>query len=204
LTSTAAIRRIFGSCVRLTSTPTGFPSPGPVFSLQVRERTTVRVLTITNGWLNRDTAYRFAEYSRRCFEELKDQIDIWITLNEPWSSVGMGCISGMHAPGLKDRSSGWAAGLHLLLGHGLSVQAYRSVSGSSERSVPIGISHDLLTPRPASFSQEDREAADRAMDLPTKFFLDPLLGKPCPERHFKAYPEAVPALHHGKRRCLSG
>ena len=35
------------------------------------------------GWLNRDTAYRFAEYADLMSRELAGLVDAWATLNEP-------------------------------------------------------------------------------------------------------------------------
>src|SRR5581483_3329932 len=35
------------------------------------------------GWLNRDTAYRFAEYAYVVADRLADRVGAWITLNEP-------------------------------------------------------------------------------------------------------------------------
>jgi beta-glucosidase len=34
------------------------------------------------GWLNREKAYRFADYA-----DLGDRVDIWTTLNEPFCSA---------------------------------------------------------------------------------------------------------------------
>ncbi len=137
------------------------------------------------GWPVRDTAYRFADYAGVCFDELKDHVDMWITLNEPWCSAVLGYCEGVHAPGRKDPGDAWAAGHHLLLGHGLAVERYRE-SGYPQQ---IGITLNLETPRPATRSEADHRAADRAMDLRTRFFLDPLIGKGYPERHFAAYPD---------------
>lgn len=150
-----------------------------------------QTLEDAGGWPLRDTAYRFADYSALCFEALRDHIDMWITLNEPWCSAILGYLDGVHAPGRRDRTAAWAAGHHLLLGHGLALQRYRELSSPSEKA-PIGIALNLESPRPATTRDEDRLAADRAMDLRSRFFLDPLLGRPYPERHFQAYPEATP------------
>ncbi len=158
-----------------------------------------QALEDTGGWPQRETAQRFADYAAACFRELGDRIDMWITLNEPWCSSVLGYDIGRHAPGKHDRSLSWAAGHHLLLGHGLAVKAYRAeCSGISDAASPIGITLNLETPRPATLSDEDREATDRAMDMRTRFFLDPLLGKGYPERHFAAYPDctAPPVLAH--------
>ncbi len=138
------------------------------------------------GWPLRDTADRFAEYASLCFAGLSDHIDMWITLNEPWCSAVLGYYIGEHAPGRMSLEDAWAAGHHLLLGHGKAVQAYRSQISSD---VPIGITLNLETPRPATRKEADKEAVQRALDLRTRFFLDPLLGKGYPERHFDAYPQ---------------
>jgi len=160
-----------------------------------------QALEDAGGWPQRDTAYRFAEYAAACFAELADHVDMWTTLNEPWCSAVLGYDIGEHAPGHTSKSKGWAAGHHLMLGHGLAVQAYRSMagaagvgqSGDSGRVVaPIGVTHNLETPRPATRHPDDVAAADRGADMRTRFFLDPMLGLPYPERHFAAYPEETP------------
>jgi hypothetical protein len=50
------------------------------------------------GWMNRDTAYRFADYAHTVLERL-DGIDKWTTFNEPWTSAWLGYAYGHHAPG---------------------------------------------------------------------------------------------------------
>lgn len=143
------------------------------------------------GWPKRDTAYRFAEYSQICFEALHDHVDMWMTLNEPWCSSVLGYLEGVHAPGKTDRSAAWAAGHHLMLGHGLALQAFRQ-GAAGATGAPIGLALNLDSPRPATNREEDQLATDRVMDLRSRFFLDPLMGKTYPERHFQAYPDAVP------------
>lgn len=144
------------------------------------------------GWPKRDVALRFADYCREVFVKLGDHIDFWITLNEPWCSAFLGYGIGEHAPGKRDLSAAWAAGHHLLLGHGLAVQAYRAERGRGDGVAPIGITNNLESPRPATRSEDDRAAADRAMDLRSRFFLDPVLGLGYPQRHFDAYPDLSP------------
>ncbi len=153
------------------------------------------------GWPVRDTAMRFVDYARACFAELDSHVDMWITLNEPWCSSVLGYYVGVHAPGRTDLGDAWAAGHHLLLGHGLALEAYREIGGTR----PIGITLNLETPRPATRSDDDRLAADRAMDLRTRFFLDPVIGRGYPERHFAAYPDvARPPVQKGDMELIAG
>src|SRR3712207_7647627 len=60
------------------------------------------------------------------FRSLGDRVRHWTTLNEPWCSAFLGYASGEHAPGRHDPAAAVAATHHLLLGHGLAVQALRA------------------------------------------------------------------------------
>ena len=50
------------------------------------------------GWLNRDTAYRFAEYAAVVADRLGDRVTRWITLNEPFVHMAFGYASGCTPP----------------------------------------------------------------------------------------------------------
>ncbi len=78
------------------------------------------------GWGHRDTARRFAEYAGLMADALGDRVDVWTTLNEPWCSAFLGHASGEHAPGDTDPALALRAAHHLLLAHGLGVQALRA------------------------------------------------------------------------------
>jgi beta-glucosidase len=123
------------------------------------------------GWLNRDTAYRFAEYSGLVAESLGDVIDDWITLNEPWCSSFLGYASGHHAPGKKLGTQAAHAAHHLLLGHGLATQAVRAARPDAT----IGVTLNLYSVRPATESDADADAVRRIDGLQNRLFLDPLL-----------------------------
>lgn len=53
------------------------------------------------GWLNRETAYRFAEYADLVSKAFGDRVYSYATLNEPWCSAYLGYEIGVHAPGIK-------------------------------------------------------------------------------------------------------
>jgi len=122
------------------------------------------------GWENRETAYRFAEYAAHMYEAIGDAIPCWITLNEPWCSAMLGHLTGEMAPGKRDWASAVAASHHLLLGHGLAVQAYRRGGLKGQ----VGITLICTLCEPATGSAADRAAAQRHDGYANRWFLDPV------------------------------
>ncbi len=92
------------------------------------------------GWAVRSTAERFAEYAGIVAEVLGDGVDRWITLNEPQVVASHGYRFGEHAPGLKDNEAATATNHHLLVAHGLALQALRNELPAGAR---VGITFDL-------------------------------------------------------------
>lgn len=131
-----------------------------------------QTLEDNGGWLERDTALRFAEYSAVVADELGDVISHWITLNEPWCSTFLGYAAGYHAPGRSLGTESSHAAHHLLLGHGLAVQTIREIQPEAE----VGIALNLYSVQPASDSQADVDAARRIDGLCNRFFLEPVLA----------------------------
>jgi beta-glucosidase len=123
------------------------------------------------GWPNRDTAYRFADYAAGLHEALGDRVVHWTTMNEPWCSAFLGYGSGAHAPGRREPALTIPAAHHLMLGHGLAVQAMRQ-SGTP---LDAGITLNLYAMSPASECPEDVDAARRIDGLAHRIFLDPVL-----------------------------
>ena len=122
------------------------------------------------GWRNRDTVYYFRDYAGRMFEQFGDRIDTWITHNEPWCTAVLGHLLGQHAPGIQDPAQAGVVAHHLLLSHGLSVQAYRSQRAGGQ----IGITLNLSAVYPASDRPEDLAARDRMDTILNRSFLDPI------------------------------
>ncbi|MGX1474593.1 UNVERIFIED_CONTAM: beta-glucosidase [Streptomyces canus] len=122
------------------------------------------------GWLERDTASRFAEYVSLVADRLGDRVKKWITLNEPAEHTLFGHALGAHAPGEQLMFDALPAAHHQLLGHGLAVQALRA-SGATD----IGIANSHGPTWPASQEQPDLEAADFYDLLLNRLFADPVL-----------------------------
>jgi beta-glucosidase len=123
------------------------------------------------GWPARDTAARFADYAQLTQAALGDRVRYWTTLNEPWCSAFLGYGSGVHAPGLQDGAAAVRAGHHLMLGHGLAVQALRAARPEHQ----FGVTLNLYAVSPQTDSPADADAARRIDGLANRFFLDPIL-----------------------------
>ena len=107
------------------------------------------------GWLDRDTAFRFAEYADHVARRLGDRVHTWITINEAVVVSTHGYAFGAHAPGRAMLFDSFPATHHVLLAHGLAAQAIRAaVPGAS-----VGITHNLSPMVAATDSPEDAAAA---------------------------------------------
>ncbi|ARQ67664.1 GH1 family beta-glucosidase [Streptomyces marincola] len=123
------------------------------------------------GWRVRETAERFAEYTRLVVDRLGDRVPRWITLNEPFCSAFVGYAIGRHAPGAREGRGALAAAHHLLVGHGLAVRALREAGATD---VGITLNPDRLLP--ATQSPADLAAVRRAETLHNDVWLDPLFA----------------------------
>ncbi|MFI5842387.1 GH1 family beta-glucosidase [Catenuloplanes sp. NPDC051500] len=130
-----------------------------------------QALEDAGGWPARDTAARFADYAQLTVAALGDRVTNWTTFNEPWCSSFLGYGSGVHAPGVQDGAAAVKAAHHLLLGHGLALQAVRDTTPAAQ----LGITLNLYSMAPATSSDADADAARRIDGLANRFFLDPVL-----------------------------
>jgi beta-glucosidase len=129
------------------------------------------------GWRNRDTAQRFADYALALQERLGDRVRRWITLNEPFCSSVLGYGTGRHAPGVQDAGAALASAHHLLLGHGLAVNAMRE----ADPDATYGITLNLEPVSPLTDRHVDVAAARRSLTLSNLLFTEPVLSGTYPE-----------------------
>jgi beta-glucosidase len=137
------------------------------------------------GWLNPDSPKWFAEYARVVFRALADRIPMWTTINEPWVVVDAGFLHGVHAPGHMSPFEARVAAHHLLLAHAAAVRACRS-----ETKCSIGLVVNLEPKDPASASEEDTAATNRADAYMNRQFLDPLFLGSYPAELAEVFGEA--------------
>jgi beta-glucosidase len=124
-----------------------------------------------NGWAERSTAYRFAEYAALVAQRLGDRVRSIATHNEPWVTATIGHEFGLFAPGVKNRAVATQVSHHCLLSHGLALQAMRS----SRSNVEAGIVLNLSPVYSATDSPADTVQASRDDGLLVRWYLDALL-----------------------------
>ena len=144
------------------------------------------------GWLARSTAQRFAEYASHMGRRLGDRLASLATHNEPWCSMVLGHATGQFAPGLRDPAAAVTAGHHLLLSHGLALQALRAAN----LRCPLGIVLNQSSVTPATGSEADRRFAEQQYAAFVRWFADPVLLGRYPAVDGVAVPQA-PVLQPG-------
>ncbi|MFH9294436.1 GH1 family beta-glucosidase [Streptomyces sp. NPDC017520] len=133
------------------------------------------------GWLDRDTAYRFAEYAGIVAERLADRVPMWITVNEPAEVTLLGYALGEHAPGRTLLFDALPAAHHQLLAHGLAVRALRAAGADN---IGAALSHAPVWT--AGDTDEDRLGAELYDTLTNWLFADPVLTGRYPDENLAA------------------
>jgi beta-glucosidase len=145
------------------------------------------------GWVNRETAYRFAEYADMISKELAGLVDAWATLNEPWCSAMHGYGTGHHAPGKQDVKLATQAMHHLLLAHGLAVPLLRA----NDPAAQVGIVSNVGRGTSNGATPADQHAAWLFELQHNNWIFDPLLKKEYPAALWDLWPGAQPAMQPG-------
>lgn len=145
------------------------------------------------GWTNRDSADWFAEYARIVFDRLGDRVPLWATHNEPWVIAFLGFARGVFAPGIADYSQAYQVVHHLLLSHGKAVQVFREGGHKGQIGIVLNWSHLL----PASSSEADRAACQRAYEELVSLFMGPLFTGQYPQLLFEWVGPHAPKTRDG-------
>ena len=109
------------------------------------------------GWLNRDTADKFADYARIVARRLGDRVKHWVMFNEANIHALFGYGMGGHAPGLKGLVNMIRASHHQNLAQGKALSALRA----ERADLRLGTVLNISPVRPSSDSEADRRAVER-------------------------------------------
>lgn len=106
------------------------------------------------GWTNRDTCFRFADFSEAITRRLGDRVSAIATINEPWCVSWLSHFWGIHAPGQRDIRATARSMHHILLAHGAAMERLR---GMGQPNLGIVLNFDYA--QAATDSAEDHKAA---------------------------------------------
>jgi beta-glucosidase len=169
------------------------------------------------GWLNRDSADWFAEYTSVIVDRLSDRVSHWMTLNEPQCFIGLGMEYGIHAPGDRlGRKEVLRAAHHVLLSHGRAVEVIRSAGKTQSI---IGWAPVVVSAFPETPTEKNIEATRKAMfshdtcfDLnndrkisvwSNTWWGDPVVFGKYPEDSWEAFGSDVPEILSGDMEIIS-
>lgn len=145
------------------------------------------------GWINRDTAHCFAEYAAQIARRFGSRLASIATLNEPWVVAILGHEMGIFAPGLRSRRTAMQVAHHLLVAHGLAVQAMRAAGCTA----PLGIVLNQSPIHAATDCERDIAKARLEDGLIIRWYMDPLLLGRYPEDVLSHLGEDAPACAAG-------
>ncbi len=130
------------------------------------------------GWLNRDVAQWFADYTATVVGALGDRVRNWTTLNEPWCSSVLSYAIGEHAPGHHDTLESMVAAHHLMLAHGTAVPVIREHCPEAEVSITLNPTHVW---GPEDGDDLDADAVRRADNALNGLFFGPIFHGAYPD-----------------------
>jgi beta-glucosidase len=136
-----------------------------------------QALQDNGGWAARDTVFRFVDHARTIAARLGDRIANMTTHNEPWVMAVLGHEAGIFAPGMRERGTAMQVAHHLLLSHGLTLQALRADGCKAK----LGIVLNLSPIGPATQSPEDVAAAWLEDGKSVRWYMDPLFNAKYPD-----------------------
>lgn len=161
-----------------------------------------QALQLKGGWLNPDVVEWFGEYAKVVAENFGDLCEYYITFNEPQCVVGLGHLSGGHAPGIKHSISDTFQIAHnLLKSHGQAVINLRKYAG---RDIKVGYAPTAGVAYPYTDTPEDIAAAKKqyfSLSNPPEnwawnvtWFSDPVFLGYYPEEGLKKYAKYLPKI----------
>ncbi|MFD5215074.1 GH1 family beta-glucosidase [Microbacterium sp. NPDC058345] len=136
------------------------------------------------GWLNRDTADRFADYAALVADRLCDRVTDWYTINEAAMTTLQGYGAGTLAPGRQLMFEALPTVHHQLLAHAHAAAALRSAGATR-----VGLTNNHTHVLPRSDEEGDRSAAALYDIVHNRLFSEPLLAGEYPDLKALGLPE---------------
>lgn len=163
------------------------------------------------GWLNEESIQWFGEYAKVIAENFSDICEYFITLNEPECFVGLGHLTGVHAPGKKlEYKETFQIAHNALRAHG---QAVINLRKYAKQPIKIGYAPTCSMAYPESNKPEDIEAARKVLfsfynpisnwTWNVAWFNDPVFLGKYPEVGLEQFKEYLPEITEDDMKLIS-
>lgn len=156
-------------------------------------------LQAAGGWTNRETVHRFVEFALGIHARLGDKLASIATHNEPWVVAVLGHESGVFAPGIKSKRVAAQVSHHLLLSHGMALQALREHGCKAT----LGIVLNLSPMHAATDSAADHAKAKLEDGRLIRWYMDPLFKASYPQDVLDDLGDDAPEIHSGDMQIIS-
>ena len=154
------------------------------------------------GWMNDESVKWFADYAAKVSELFSDRVKHFITFNEPQCFIGIGYLTGIHAPGWKvSYKDAFLMCHNVLKAHGAAVIALRE---NAKQPIKVGYAPTIKAFYPETESPRDIEAARKACfacppltrDVlwSSAWWSDPVVLGKYPEDGLKLYKDYLPEI----------
>jgi beta-glucosidase len=113
------------------------------------------------GWTNKQVADEFVSYVQHVVPAFVDDVDLWITLNEPIVQLTFGYFFGTWPPGeLLDFPGTSAAMSQMLDGHARAFDVIHGIYATAGKPVQVTIAHNWTIVDPKTPGSDDAAAAN--------------------------------------------
>jgi beta-glucosidase len=151
------------------------------------------------GWNSRDTVHRFVDYALGMQRRLGDRLAAITTHNEPWVVAVLGNEQGTFAPGIKSRKVGVQVAHHLLLSHGLALQALRAEGATAKLGIVLNMAHTM----PLTDSAADLARARLDDARGRRWYADPLFKGEYPAEVLAELGADAPVVEPGDMEIIA-
>lgn len=163
------------------------------------------------GWMNPKSVKWFGEYAKLVAERFSDRVKYFFTFNEPQCFIGLGFLTGEHAPGIKapDRDV-FEMAHNVLKAHGCAVRMLRQYG---KQPLTIGYAPTGTMYYPETEKPEDIEAArEMVFSVPAggrewtwnvAWWSDPVLLGHYPQEGIRRYESYLPAFTDEDMKLIS-
>lgn len=151
------------------------------------------------GWANREVCVHFTRYACEVARRFGHRVHSICTHNEPWVIAILGYEQGIFAPGIQSRKQAMQAVHHLLLSHGMALQAMRGLGLTTA----MGIVLNLSPIYPASDNPQDVAKAKLDDGLILRLYMDALFKGVYPQDVIEHLGADAPAVQPGDLETIA-